>query len=402
MGEKTENSKKITTTTTEKKLSFCSKSKICGACQLANLTYPQQLSLKTAATIKLMSRYCHVQPIIGAENPTGYRNKAQAVFMKNKSGRLVFGVYRSSTGTAAEAENCRLQIQLANNIFKTLCSLFKSFKIKPFDKRTKSGYLRSVTIRQGVSTGEVMVVISASTPDFPAKKTFSTALASRHPEIRSIVLTQNQNTERLFQGTKEKVLYGAPYITDFLCGLEFHISALSFYQINHDQTEILYRKAMELGEITSSDTVLDAYCGIGTIGLIAAQKAKEVVGFEINGEAVKNARENAKLNHIKNASFCKASDKEFFNYVQEEGLKFSAVFLDPPRSGCNEDFLHTLCGKILPEKIVYISCNPQSQARDLKLMVKHGYKCVTAQPVDMFPYTNHIENIVLLKRIKNA
>lgn len=397
MDDNPKNNKNITTT--QQKLSFCPKAKSCGACQLANLSYPQQLALKNSATIKLFSKYCHINPIIGAKSPAGYRNKAQAVFMKDKNGRIIFGVYRSATGTAVPVENCRLHTPLANQIFKTLCLLFKSFKIKPFDKRTGSGYLRSVTIRQGFATGEVMVVISAITPDFPAKKTFSSALVSRHPEIKSIVFTQNQNTERLFQGSKEKVLWGKPYIRDFLCGLEFHISPLSFYQINPSQTEVLYSKAIELGEINSSDVVLDAYCGIGTIGLIAAQKAQSVVGFEINGEAVKSAIENAKLNNIKNARFFKASDKEFFRYAQEEKLAFTAVFLDPPRAGCSQEFLKALCEKVKPEKLVYISCNPETQLRDVKQLVSYGYKCVISQPVDMFPYTNHIENIVLLRRI---
>lgn len=385
-------------TTTEKKLNFCEKSKVCGACQTANLSYDEQLSLKTAKTIKLISKYCHVEPIIGAKNPTGYRNKAQAVFMKDRSNRIVSGIYRSSTGTSVAVENCRLQTKEANSILKTLCSLFKSFKIKPFDSRTKSGYLRSVTIRQAFATGEIMVVISATTPDFPAKKTFSTALVSKHPQIKSIIFTQNQNTERLFHGTKEKVLWGKPYITDYLCGLEFHISALSFYQINHQQTEVLYTKAIEFGELSSRDTVLDAYCGIGTIGLIASKKAKKVVGFEINGDAVKKARENAVLNNIKNADFFKASDKEFFRYAQEEGLSFSCVFLDPPRAGCSRDFLNALCERTKPERIVYISCCPETQARDLGLLTSKGYKCIVSQPVDMFPYTNHTENIVLLRR----
>lgn len=385
-----------TKTTTEKKLTFCPKSKACGACQLANLSYNEQLSLKTGITIKLISRFCRVEPIIGAERTTEYRNKAQAVFMKDKRNNIVSGIYRSSSGTAVPVEKCRLQTQKTNEIFKTLCLLFKSFKVKPFDGRTKSGYLRSVTIREAFSTGEIMVIISAVTPDFPAKKTFCSALADRHPEIKSIIFTQNKNTERLFQGTNEKVLYGKPYITDYLCGLQFRIFPLSFYQINHSQTEVLYSKALELAALSPQDTVLDAYCGIGTIGLAASRQVKSVTGFEINGEAVKGALENAKLNGIKNVRFYKASDSEFFSFAGRENINFTAVFLDPPRAGCSQSFLSALCGKISPKKIVYISCNPETQARDLKFLTKNGYECKTAQPVDMFPYTNHIENIVLL------
>lgn len=384
-------------TTTEKKLTFCPKSKSCGACQLANLSYKEQLSLKTGTTIKLISKFCHVEPIIGAKNPTGYRNKAQAVFMKDKRNNLISGIYRSSTGTAVAVENCKLQTKITNEIFKTLCALFKSFKVKPFDKRTKSGYLRSVTIREAFATGEIMVIISAVTPDFPAKKTFCSALVGKHPRIKSIIFTQNKNTERLFQGSNEKVLYGKPYITDYLCGLEFHISPLSFYQINHGQTEILYNKAIELAKLSPEDTVLDAYCGIGTIGLVASKQAKSVIGFEINGEAVKSAIENAKLNGIKNVQFYKASDSEFFDFAGEEKISFTTAFLDPPRAGCSQSFLSALCSKITPKKIVYISCNPETQARDLRFLTKNGYKCLISQPVDMFPYTNHTENIVLLE-----
>lgn len=388
-----------TLSTTEKKLTFCIKSKSCGACHLANLSYDQQLSLKTGTTIKLISKFCHIEPIIGAKNPTGYRNKAQAVFMRDKRNNLVSGIYRSSDGNAVPVDNCRLQTAKTNKIFKTLCLLFKSFKVKPFDPRTKSGYLRSVTIREAFATGEIMVIISAVTPDFPAKKTFCTALVGKHPEIKSVIFAQNKNTERLFQGTNSKVLYGKPYITDYLCGLEFHISPLSFYQINHDQTEILYNKAIELAQLSNEDTVLDAYCGIGTIGLVASKQAKSVIGFEINGDAVKSAIENAKLNKIKNVRFYKASDSEFFDFAGDEKLNFSTVFLDPPRAGCSQSFLSALCSKIKPKKIVYISCNPETQARDLRFLTKNGYKCKTSQPVDMFPYTNHIENIVLIEKV---
>lgn len=396
MSENQENQKNMTTT--EKKLNFCPKSKSCGACQLANLSYDEQLLLKNNITARLISGFCNINKIIGAKNPIHYRNKAQAVFFKGRSRDIVWGIYRSSSGTAIQVNSCKLQTQKANQIFTDLCALFKSFKIKPFDASSKSGYLRSVTIREAFATGEIMVIISAVTPDFPAKKTFCTALAGKHPEIKSIVFTQNKNTERLFQGTKEKVLYGRPYITDYLCGLKFHISALSFYQINHDQTEILYEKAMELANLTSEDTVLDAYCGIGTIGLAAAGKAKSVIGFEINPLAVKAAIENAKLNKISNARFYRASDEEFFSFAKDENISFSSVFLDPPRAGCSLSFLSALCANIKPKKIVYISCNPETQARDLKFLTKNGYKAITAQPVDMFPYTNHIENIVLLHR----
>lgn len=387
------------TTTTAKKLSFCHKSKSCGACQLANLSYSEQLSLKTSTVIKLLSTFCHIESIIAAPKNTGYRNKAQAVFFKDKSNRIVSGIYRSSDGKAVAVDNCKLQTAKTNEIFKTLCLLFKSFKVKPFDPRTKSGYLRSVTIREAFSTGETMVIISAVTPDFPAKKTFCTALAGKHPEIKSIIFTQNKNTERLFQGTNSKVLYGKPYITDRLCGLEFRISPLSFYQINHDQTEILYSKAIELAQISAEDTVLDAYCGIGTIGLVASKQAKSVTGFEINGDSVRDAIENAKLNNAGNVRFYKASDSEFFDFADSEKLDFSAVFLDPPRAGCSQAFLSALCSKIKPQKIIYISCNPETQARDLRFLTKNGYKCKISQPVDMFPYTNHIENIVLIEKI---
>ena len=272
-----------------------------------------------------------------------------------------------------------------------------NFKIKPYDLNTGSGFLRHVLVRKGFTSGEIMVVFVTAKGDFKSKTSFVNELLRRHSKITTIVWNINPTTTPLMLGNQSEILYGKGYITDTLCGLSFRISPRSFYQINPTQTEKLYSLAKEYAKLTGNEKVIDAYCGTGTIGLTMADKAKEIIGVEVNSDAIKDAKENAKLNGIKNAKFYNADAGDFMYELAERGEKADVVITDPPRAGCSIKFLKSLL-KLSPKRIVYISCNPETQARDLITLTKNGYKVTKIQPVDLFPHTNHVETLVCLTR----
>ena len=290
-----------------------------------------------------------------------------------------------------------IEDQKADEIIVTIRGLLKSFKIKTYDEDTQYGLLRHVLIRHGFSTGEIMVVLVTASPVFPSKNNFVKALRKVHPEITTVVQNINDRGTSMVLGTRDVVLYGKGFIEDKLCGCTFRISAQSFYQVNPVQTEILYQKAIEAAGLTGKETVLDAYCGIGTIGLIAASKAKQVTGVELNKEAVRDAIKNAKRNQTKNITFYCEDAGEFMLKMAAEDQQLDVVFMDPPRSGSSEVFLDCLA-KLAPKKVVYVSCNPETLARDLRILKKKGYQMQETWPVDMFPFCDHIETVCLLSR----
>ena len=290
-----------------------------------------------------------------------------------------------------------IEDQKADEIIVTIRGLLKSFKIKTYDEDTQYGLLRHVLIRHGFSTGEIMVVLVTASPVFPSKNNFVKALRKVHPEITTVVQNINDRGTSMVLGTRDVVLYGKGFIEDKLCGCTFRISAQSFYQVNPVQTEILYQKAIEAAGLTGKETVLDAYCGIGTIGLIAASKAKQVTGVELNKEAVRDAIKNAKRNQTKNITFYCEDAGEFMLKMAAEDQQLDVVFMDPPRSGSSEVFLDCLA-KLAPKKVVYVSCNPETLARDLRILKKKGYQMQEAWPVDMFPFCDHVETVVLLSK----
>ena len=273
----------------------------------------------------------------------------------------------------------------------------KSFKIKTYDEDTGYGLFRHVLIRRGFKSGEIMVVLVLGSPILPSSNNFVKALRKEHPEITTVVLNINDRKTSMILGEREKVLYGKGFIRDELCGCTFRISPKSFYQVNPVQTEILYQKAIEFAHLTGKESVIDAYCGIGTIGLIASGHAKEVVGVELNKDAVKDAILNAKENQIRNVRFFQGDAGEFMEAMAAEGNSMDVLFMDPPRAGSDEKFMASAV-KMGPEKIVYISCNPETLARDLKYLTKKGYQVKKIQPVEMFAFTEHVETVVLLSR----
>lgn len=369
----------------------------CGGCQLLDMPYEKQLELKQKMLEKLLKPYCTVSPIIGMKNPYHYRNKVHAVFDHDKKGNPVSGIYEAKSHRVIPVESCLLEDEKADEIIGTIRGMLKSFKIRTFDEDTGFGLLRHVLIRRGFSTGEIMVVLVTASPIFPSKNNFVKALRQKHPEITTIVQNINGMDTSMVLGKKEHVLYGKGYIEDLLCGYRFRISSKSFYQINPVQTEILYKKAVEAAGLTGKERVIDAYCGIGTIGIVASQKAKEVIGVELNNDAVHDAINNAKINGVKNIRFFCNDAGRFMVSMAETGEYVDVVFMDPPRSGSTEGFIDSLA-IMKPEKVVYVSCSPETLARDLEYFRKKGYEAERAWGVDLFGFTEHVETVVLLER----
>lgn len=378
----------------------CPVYKKCGGCQLQNMDYPAQLEWKQRLCVKLLGGFGQVEKIIGMDNPYHYRNKVQWAFSQDRNKKIISGVYQSSTHRIVPVESCMTEDEKADEIIVSVGKLMKAFKLAVYNEVTGRGFLRHVLVKRGFSTGEIMVVLVTGTPVFTAKNHFIRELLKLHPDITTVVMNVNDKFTSLVLGKNEKTLYGPGYIVDELCGLRFRISAKSFYQINPVQTHVLYNKAMEYAGLTGDETVIDAYCGIGTIGMVAAKHAGNVIGVEVNPDAVKDAISNARLNGMNNIRFYKADAGEFMVAMAEENEKCDVVFMDPPRAGSDENFLKSLC-TLAPGRVVYISCNPETLGRDLKYLSSHGYKVKKIQPVDMFPMTNHVETVVLMSRVKD-
>lgn len=375
----------------------CNISKKCGGCQFQGIPYKEQLKKKQKKEQSLLGAYGKVCSIIGMENPYYYRNKVHAVFDRDRKGNIISGIYEEGTHRVVPVENCLIEDEKSQAIIRTIRGMLKSFKIRTYDEDTGYGLLRHVLIRRGFSTGEIMVVLVTGSPIFPSKNNFVKALRKSHPEITTVVLNVNDRQTSMVLGDREKPIFGPGFIKDRLCGCMFRISPKSFYQVNPVQTEILYQTAIDYAGLTGKETVIDAYCGIGTIGLIAAKKAGKVIGVELNKDAVKDARINAKENKITNAAFYQGDAGRFMVEMAAKGEKADVVFMDPPRAGSDERFLSSVV-KLSPKKVIYISCNPETLARDLKYLTKHHYKVEKIQPVDMFPFCDHVETVCSLSR----
>lgn len=382
----------------QENLSLCPVYKKCSGCQLMNLEYSEQLSLKQAKIIKLFGKFCHVDEIIGMDDPKHYRNKATQVFkLTYPNKRIISGIYQSTTGGIVACDHCLLEDEKSSAIIRAIRHLMPKYKLLPFDEYSGKGLLRHVLVRKGTVSGEYMVCFVTASPIFPKGKEFAAELVSKYPEIKTVVQNISTTSGKVMLGDTEKVLYGSGEITDTLLGMKFAISARSFYQVNHVQTEKLYSKAIEFASLKGNERVLDCYCGIGTIGLIASKKCKEVLGVESNAAAIKDAKKNAKINGVKNVGFVCSDTGRLLSELADQGENADVVMLDPARAGCDKKTLASLL-KMGPERIVYVSCNPETQERDVKELVRGGYKVKRVQPVDMFPFTSHVENICLLER----
>ena len=375
----------------------CKVWKKCGGCQYQGVSYTEQIKIKQKNMNKLLKKYGNVKPIIGMENPFYYRNKVHAVFDRDKKGNVICGTYEAGTHRVVPVEECMIEDKISQEIIRAIRDMLKSFRIKTYDEDTGYGLLRHVLVRRGFSTDEIMVVLVVASPIFPSKNNFVKALRKKFPQISTVVLNVNDKKTSMVLGERDIVLYGKGFIRDRLCGCTFRISPQSFYQVNPVQTELLYKTAIEYAGLGRKERVIDAYCGIGTIGLVVAGKAREVIGIELNKNAVRDAIVNARENKITNARFYQGDAGEFMEGMVSEGERADVVFMDPPRTGSTEKFLTSMV-KLGPSRIVYISCGPDTLARDLEFLTKHGYVTRKIQPVDMFSFTEHCEVVCLLTK----
>ena len=379
----------------------CPAAKRCGGCSGMRKPYAQELQEKEERLRRLLSGLCPVEPIAGMADPYFYRCKVNTSFVYLKDRGLVSGPYEESTHRVVAVDRCLIESETAGNIIADLRALFTSFKIRAYDERTGYGLVRHVLIRVGRNTGEVMVVLVMAAPTLPSRNAFLKALLAKHPEITTVVLNVNDRFTSMVLGPRSSTLYGRGYIVDELCGLRFRISPSSFYQVNPVQAEKLYRKAIELCGLTGKETVIDAYCGTGTIGCIAASKAGQVLGIELNRDAVHDAICNAKENGIGNIRFLQADATQCLCEMAARRQKADVVILDPPRSGSTEAFIDAVA-RLAPARVVYVSCGPDTLARDLRVFRVKGYRAERAWPVDMFPFTEHVETVCLLSKLSEA
>lgn len=374
----------------------CSVYKKCSGCQLMNLTYKEQLRLKQSIIVKLFGKYCHVDDIIGMDDPYHYRNKASEVFkLTYPNKRIISGVYQSKTGAVIPCDGCLLEDKHSHEIIKSFKKLMPKYKLLPYDDYSHKGLIRHVMVRKAAATDEYMVVIVTASVIFPKGKELAAELCSMYPDIKTVVQNISLQPDKMMLGDQEKLLYGDGVIKDRILGAEFIISSRSFYQVNHVQTEKLYSKAIEFADISNTDTVLDCYCGIGTIGIIASRYAGRILGVESNPAAVKDAVKNAKLNGVKNAHFVAMDAGMMLFELAKSGEQVDIAILDTARAGCDKAAVDSLI-RLKPKRIVYVSCNPQTQQRDVKELVRSGYSVKRVQPVDMFPFTKHVETVVML------
>lgn len=374
----------------------------CGGCQLQHLNYEGQLAVKRQQVKDAIERIghitgCEVLPVLGMENPWHYRNKMQFPAAKTE-GKIQIGCYAALTHNVINIDDCLIQKQANNKIMQVVRQWMQQFNISAYDETTGKGVVRHVMGRAGAKTGEVMAVIVTSCYDIPHAGELVTMLKTEVDGLKSIVQNINKKRTNIIMGAKNRVLYGKSTIKDRLGNLKFNISPLSFFQVNSAQTEKLYATALNFAALSGKETVIDCYCGTGTISLYLAQKARKVYGIEIVEPAIKDANENAKANNIANAEFICGDAAVEMPALLKSGVKPDIVLLDPPRAGCDKKVLAAIAG-VKPEKIVYVSCNPASLARDMAFLTENGYKAVKAQPVDMFPMTVHIETVVLLSKI---
>ena len=369
---------------------------------MLGLDYAEQLKQKEAAVRKLVGKYGPVAPIRGAENPCHYRNKVISTFAAGPGGKLVSGIYAAGTHKVLPVESCLLQDEVLDTVMQAVRAAASACRYQPYNEDKGTGLLRHCLLRRGVVSGQVMVVVVTAQPVLPGAKNFVRALLAeaekRHVPVTTVVQNYNPRRTSVVLGEEEKVLYGKGFILDTLCGKTYALSPRSFYQINHDQTEVLYGLAVEAARLTGKEVVLDAYCGIGTIGLTAADHAKQVVGVELNRDAVQDAIGNARHNGVKNARFFAADATRWISEAAAAGEKADVIFMDPPREGSTPQFIESVA-RMAPKRVVYVSCNPVTLARDLELLTRKGYKVESSTPVDMFPHSEHIETVCALSKL---
>ena len=374
---------------------FCPLYKNCGGCQLQHLSYLAQLKWKRQQVVDAIKRIGKLDDVkifetLGMENPLRYRNKMQFPVGKN----LQIGCYVRGSHKIIDTNSCLIQNEGNDKILAAVRNVAKKFNLQPYNEDTHKGFLRHVMGRVGCN-GELMIVLVTAAKNFPNEKNFVRALLKEIPEVTSIQQNVQTFHNNVILGRDTKILYGKPTIHDKICGLSFNISARSFFQVNTAQAEVLYKTALDFAELRGHETIIDAYCGTGTISLFMAKKARKVIGVEVVSSAIADAKKNARENNIRNAEFIVGDVVKVLPKIFEPP---DVVIVDPPRAGCDRKVLETFAA-MQPEKIIYVSCNPATLARDLKILDELGYRTKKIQPVDMFPFTSHVESVAQLVNV---
>lgn len=376
----------------------------CGGCQFQQLSYNAQLEFKKNKVKNAFSRTAKmdvvVNDVIGMEDPYFYRNKIQMPVGKDRFGKIITGFYKANSHVIVPIEKCYIEDERSTAILKTIRDLMKEIRVEPYDEDKRSGVIRHILIRTSYYKKQIMVVLVTNVNSFPGQRNLVNALTLKHPEITTIVQNINKRDTNVILGNYENILYGKGFIEDSLMGINYQISSKSFYQINPRQTEKLYKAAIEAANLNKDDIVLDAYTGIGTIAILAAKHAKQVIGVEIINQAVRDALRNAKHNGINNIEFYAADVSDFINQMASQQKNIDVLFMDPPRKGADECFLKSVL-TLKPKRIVYVSCEPETLARDIKIL-SSAYQIASIQPVDMFPQTHHIETVCALSLKKSS
>ena len=382
----------------------CSKElKDCGGCQIQELDYQEQLNIKTNEVKQVISRIGKledvvVHPALGMEEPFRYRNKAQFPIQK-VDGSPVIGFYKKKSHDIIPTDQCIIQHDVNDKIIKIIKTYIRAYKVSVYDEKTHTGVLRHLVTKVGFTSKEVMVVLVANGRKLPYLNELASVLKENIPGFKTLVVNVNREKTNVILGNENRVIYGDGKINDNIGDLVFEISPLSFFQVNPVQTEVLYNKALEYAALGENDTVFDIYCGIGTISLFLAQRAKKVYGIEIVEEAIKDAKRNAEINNLDNVEFYVGKAEDVVPKMYKQGKRANVVVGDPPRKGCDEKVLDTIVS-MQPDRVVYVSCNPSTLARDLAYLNEKGYKSLEVQPVDMFPHSVHIENVALIVKDK--
>ncbi|WML50104.1 23S rRNA (uracil(1939)-C(5))-methyltransferase RlmD [Neobacillus sp. PS3-34] len=374
-----------------------------GGCQIEHISYEGQLKYKENMVRQVLTRIgkledVKVHTILGMEHPWHYRNKAQ-VPVGEKDGKLIAGFFKQRTHEIVDTNESLIQLPEINEAVQTVKEICSELRIPAYQEESHKGVIRHIMARYGKTTGELMVVLVTRTGEIPFKEKLVEQIIASLPQVKSIVHNVNSKRTNVILGDKTKLLWGNEVIYDYIGDVKFAISARSFYQVNPDQTKVLYEKALEYADLSGEENVIDAYCGIGTISLFLAQKARKVFGVEIVPEAIEDAKRNAELNGITNAEFAVGEAETVIPKWYKEGNNADVLVVDPPRKGCDERLLNTII-EMRPKKVVYVSCNPATLARDLRILEDGGYKTVEVQPVDMFPQTTHVECCALIELIK--
>ena len=378
----------------------CSTYKRCGGCNLRHVDYKETLNIKKEKVQNLVNKSLTnkitVKDTIGMENPYNYRNKAQYPVGTNKDGVPVFGVFAKRTHEIIPIKECKIQKEISYDIAKFVLEQMKSFGVSVYNEKSGSGLVRHIITKVGIKTNEIMVIIVVNGKEIPGELTIANNVIDRFPNVRTVVKNINTRNTNVIMGEKNEAIVGRGYITDKLGNYIFKISPMSFYQVNPVQAEVLYNEAIKGAEITNNDVVCDLYCGIGTIGIFASKNAKKVYGIEIVKQAIDDAKSNAALNNIDNIDFiCGDVEEAFDDLIKKEKVKPDVIIVDPPRRGLDEKTIENIL-KLKTERVVYISCNPATMVRDLKKM-EEEYEIKSVQPVDMFPFTSHVECCSILK-----